>query len=250
MVKKLQKEENLELVPIEKINTYSSREISDFKGIIVFGGDGTLLRAVPYAYQTDLPILGINLGNFGFLTEHFIEEFSEVIELLKTQKIEITEKTLLQITYKDKNYVALNEGAIMKGPSGKIINLEVYIEDEFLTTVSGDGLIISTPTGSTAYNLSAGGPVLHPASQVFVCTPICAFKINLRPFVVPDTYVIKIVLNRKREGEKVHLMIDGHINILLEEKQPVILKKAPKKLKIIKSPKRTYIQILKSKFNW
>lgn len=238
------------LVSVEKIKDLSPQEIQEFKGIIVFGGDGTFLRAVPYAYQTDLPIIGINLGNFGFLTEHFIEEFYEVVEQIKTQRVKLGYRSLLQVVYKNKDYIALNEGAIMKGLSGKIIGLDIYIEDEFLTTVLGDGMIISTPTGSTAYNLSAGGPIVHPASQVFICTPICAFNINLRPFVIPDSYSIKISLNKKKERKKVHLLIDGQINIPIVEQEPIIFKKAPRKLKIIESYKRSYIQILKTKFSW
>lgn len=247
---RLQTKRKITLISVERIRDLSTQEFQEFKGIVVFGGDGTFLRAVPYAYQTDLPIIGINLGNFGFLTEHFIEEFYEVVEQIETQRAKMGYRSLLQIVYKNKDYIALNEGAIMKGLSGKIIGLDMYIEEEFLTTVLGDGMIISTPTGSTAYNLSAGGPIVHPASQVFVCTPICAFNINLRPFVIPDSYSIKIRLNKKREREKVHLLIDGQVNIPLIGEEPIIFRRAPRKLKIIESPKRSYVQILKTKFSW
>lgn len=247
--KRLQGKRKITLISVKKIKDLSPQEIQEFKGIVVFGGDGTFLRAVPYAYQSDLPVIGINLGHFGFLTEHFIEEFYEVVEQIETQRAKLGYRSLLRVVYKNKDYIALNEGAIMKGLSGKIIGLDIYIEEEFLTTVLGDGIIISTPTGSTAYNLSAGGPIIHPASQVFVCTPICAFNINLRPFVIPDSYSIKIYLNKKKE-EKVHLLIDGQINIPIIGEESIIFRRAPKKLKIIESYKRNYVQILKTKFNW
>jgi len=251
-LKKLQKEKKIELIPVENIQCFTFQEIKTFNAILCLGGDGTFLRAVPYAYKYDLPILGVNMGHFGFLTETYIEELPETINLLEKGNLKTEERTLLKITYEDKVFLALNEGAIMKGPAGKIIYLTLKINDQKVTTVYGDGLIIATPTGSTAYNLSAGGPIVHPQAKVFICTPICSFKINMRPLIIPDDCLIEIILNKKEslKDEEVHLLIDGQTNIYIKENTPLQFQKAEKPLKIIPSFKREYFQILKSKFQW
>ncbi|WP_051173202.1 NAD(+)/NADH kinase [Thermodesulfobacterium hveragerdense] len=240
------------LLPLEKISELSKEEVLTFDAILVLGGDGTFLRAVPFAYTYDLPLIGVNLGNFGFLTEVSLEELPYLLRLIKEGEAKIQKRTLLEITYQNQTFVALNEGAIMKGPLGKVIYLSLQVEGYHLTTIPGDGLIISTPTGSTAYNLSAGGPVIHPEAKVFVCTPICAFKINLRPFVIPDNFETVVILNKKGKGEneEVHLLIDGQINLVVQEDQPVRFKKAPTPLRILTLPEKNYLKILKSKFNW
>ncbi|QER42888.1 NAD(+)/NADH kinase [Thermodesulfobacterium sp. TA1] len=251
VLEKIKRKETF-LVPLEKISDLPLEEVATFKAILVLGGDGTFLRAVPYAYEYDLPLIGVNLGNFGFLTEICLEELPVFLTLLEKGEVRIQERTLLEITYENQTFIALNEGAIMKGPLGKVIYLSLQIENCFLTNIPGDGLIISTPTGSTAYNLSAGGPVIHPEAKVFVCTPICAFKINLRPFVIPDHFETVVVLHKKREGknEEVHLLIDGQTNLVIREDEPLRFKKAPKPLKIFSLSEKNYLNILKSKFNW
>ena len=124
-LKKLQKKKKIELIPIENIQHFTFQEIKTFNAILCLGGDGTFLRAVPYAYKYDLPILGVNMGHFGFLTETYIEELPETINLLEKGNLKTEERTLLKITYEDKVFLALNEGAIMKGPAGKIIYLTI-----------------------------------------------------------------------------------------------------------------------------
>ncbi len=244
----LQKEKKLNLIPIEEVAHLSSEEIKKFKAILTLGGDGTFLKAVPYAYKYDLPILGVNMGKFGFLTETYIEELPQTIMVMEKGFSFFEERTLLKVVYENKEYVGLNEGAIMKGPAGKIIYLDLKINKTEVTTIYGDGLIISTPTGSTAYNLSAGGPIVHPKAKVFICTPICSFKINLRPLVVPDDSLIEISINQS--DEKIHLLIDGQTNLYIKKDQVILIKKAEKTLKLIPSLKRDYFQILRDKFQW
>ncbi len=252
VLKELQKQKKISLIHIEEASTLSPEDLKDITAILVLGGDGTFLRAVPYAYKYDLPILGVNMGNFGFLTETYINEVPETLDALKNKKIKFEERNLLKITYENQSFVALNEGAIMKGTLGKIIYLTLKIENTEVTTIYGDGLIISTPTGSTAYNLSAGGPIVHPDSKVFICTPICSFKINMKPFIIPDYYNLEIILEKKKQSknEEVHLLIDGQTNLIIKENEPLRFQKAEKTLKIIPSIKRNYFQILKSKFHW
>ncbi len=241
----LQENKKLVLIPIEEISKIS---LSEIIAILVLGGDGTFLKAVPYAYKYDLPILGVNLGKFGFLTETYIEELPHTLLALERNLIPFEERILLKVIYKEEEYVGLNEVAIMKGPSGKIIFLNLKINQTQVTTIYGDGLIISTPTGSTAYNLSAGGPIVHPRSRVFICTPICSFKINIRPLIIPDDYIIEISINNTEED--VHLLIDGQTNLFIDKTNSIIIKKAEKTLKLIPSLRRSYFQILKEKFQW
>jgi len=248
ILKDLLKEKKLELIPLEGISKLSLDELKEIKAILVLGGDGTFLKAVPYAYRYDLPILGVNMGKFGFLTETYIEEFPQIILALERGFDLLEERTLLKIIYQNKEYVGLNEGAIMKGPAGKIIYLNLKINNTEVTTIYGDGLIISTPTGSTAYNLSAGGPIVHPQAKVFICTPICSFKINVRPLIIPDDFLIEVSVNKT--DEEIHLLIDGQINLFIKKKKPILIKKAERKLKLIPSLKKGYFHILKNKFQW
>ncbi len=244
----LQKEKKLILFSAEQLPNLSQEEIRDFKAILVLGGDGTFLKAVPFAYKYDLPILGVNMGKFGFLTETYIEELPQTILALEKGFNFFEERTLIKVIYQDKEYVGLNEGAIMKGPAGKIIYLDLKINNNEVTTIYGDGLIIATPTGSTAYNLSAGGPIVHPKAKVFILTPICAFKINIRPLIIPDDSLVEVSVSKT--DEEIHLLIDGQINLNIKKDENIIFKKAEKTLKLIPSLKRNYFQILKDKFQW
>ncbi len=218
------------------------------EGIMTLGGDGTLLKAIPIAYKYDLPILGINKGKFGFLTEISPEELPKVVDLIKKQKPYIKEKNGILIAFKGKKIPALNEVAILKGPEGKIIYLQVELNGEVLTTVYGDGLIVATPIGSTAYNLSAGGPVIHQDASVLICTPICSFKINLKPFVIPDTFKVKVTLTSPRDVA--HILIDGQINLPFSTGEALEITRAPKPIKFFSLPEKDYLKKLKKKFNW
>ena len=248
ILKDLLKEKKLELIPLEEISKLSLEELKEIKAILVLGGDGTFLKAVPYAYKYDLPILGVNMGKFGFLTETYIEELPQIILALEKDFNLLEERTLLKVIYQNKEYIGLNEGAIMKGPAGKIIYLNLKINNTEVTTIYGDGLIISTPTGSTAYNLSAGGPIVHPQAKVFICTPICSFKINIRPLIIPDDSLIEVSVNKT--DEEIHLLIDGQINLFIKKEKSILIKKAERRLKLIPSLKRNYFQILKNRFQW
>ncbi|MDW8093847.1 MAG: NAD(+)/NADH kinase, partial [Caldimicrobium sp.] len=219
-----------------------------FTGIIVLGGDGTLLKAVPLAYELNLPILGVNMGKFGFLTEISLHELERVLDLWIKGRINFEERTPLAIDYRGHRMIALNEGALLKGPLGRIITLHLTIEEEPFVKICGDGLIVSTPTGSTAYNLSAGGPVVHPKTEAFVITPICAFKPQMKSIVVPNNF--KICVTLEEAEEEVHLLIDGHSNITLTKGAKVQFKKAERPIKLIPSPSKGYFEILREKFGW
>jgi len=252
ILRNLVESKRIKLFPLKDLNYELIKKHPTIKAILVLGGDGTLLRAVPAAYKFKLPILGINMGNFGFLTENSISDLPEILSLLEKDELKPEKRAAMKISHGKKSFIALNEGAIMKGPTGKIIHLKLFVNGEFFTTIYGDGLIISTPTGSTAYNLSAGGPIIHPASKVVVCTPICSFKITVKPFVLPNDYEVKVLLEKKegQKDEEVHLLIDGHSNLIISEKDPIVFKRAPRPILIYPSIRRSYLQILTSKFQW
>jgi NAD+ kinase len=248
LLKELIEKGELSLIPWDRVIKSLERGDKFPLGIMTLGGDGTLLKAIPIAYKYGLPILGVNKGKFGFLTEVSISELPQVFSLIKENKPVLKERVPLLVRFKGKKIPALNEVAILKGPEGKIIYLQIELNDKKFITIYGDGLIIATPTGSTAYNLSAGGPVIHQEAPVLVCTPICAFKINLKPFVLPDTFKIKVTLTSPKD--KAHILIDGQINLPFITGDTLEVSRAPKSVLFFSLPEKDYLKRLKDKFRW
>ncbi len=227
---------------------YQPEEAKDLKGIVVLGGDGTLLRSAPLAYRLGVPLLGVNLGKLGFLTEITEEEAEEAFESLATGRCAIEERLMLEVRHRGESFLALNEAAILKGPLGHMIHIRVNFGPRLLSIYHGDGLIISTPTGSTAYNLSAGGPIVHPQSHTLILTPICPFMLSARPIVVPPQE--ELTASLLYEAQEVHLIIDGYVNRTLSFGEEIRIKKAPGALKLVRSPTRDYFEILRAKLGW
>jgi NAD+ kinase len=232
----------------------SSNIPRDVDFVVVLGGDGTLLGAARRVAAYGVPILGVNLGGLGFLTEIPIKRVFPVIEMmlrgeLETEKRLMLETTVLREGKKVCRFVVLNDVVINKGPLARIIDLDVYINDGFLTTFRADGLIVSSPTGSTAYNLSAGGPVLYPTLESFILTPICPFALTNRPIILPDSHVISIRLTKESE-EQVSLTFDGQLGFKFSYGDIVQVHKSDKKIKLIKSPDQSYFEILREKLMW
>jgi len=222
--------------------------------VIVLGGDGTLLGAAREVAKYEVPILGVNLGGLGFLTEVPINRIYPAVELMLKNQLEAESRVMLETkVLRDGQevcrFVVLNDVVINKGPLARIIDLDVSINEEFLTTFRADGLIISTPTGSTAYNLSAGGPVLYPTMEGFILTPICPFTLTNRPIILPDTHVVSIRLTKESE-ERVSLTFDGQLGFEFFSKDVVVVYKSEKKIKLIKSPDHSYFEILRTKLMW
>jgi NAD+ kinase len=223
------------------------------EAIVVLGGDGTLLHVSGKAYQLGIPLLGINLGGLGFLTEIHMDEMEQALDSLISETLELDRRAILSVTVKVSDstgptYYALNEAVISKGPLGKIITLPTWAGGSFLTIYRGDGLIISTATGSTAYNLSAGGPILHPGIEALILTPICPFALNARPLILPGQ--MKVATQIKNATEKISLIVDGQVGHELNEGDWVEVQKAKGHLKLIKSPLRDYFTILRGKLGW
>jgi NAD+ kinase len=195
----------------------------------------------------------VNLGGLGFLTETTLNELDRVLEEVirgayKKDEREILKAAVIRRGEKMAEFTVLNEAVINKGALARIIDIEVTINGEHLTTFKADGLIISTPTGSTAYNLSAGGPIVHPSLQCIIITPICSHTLTNRPIVIPDDVEIQALLRTKQQ--EVYLTLDGQQGFPLEFEDIVTLRKAPSPIFLVKSPHRNYFEVLKEKLNW
>ena len=225
---------------------------TDIDRLIVLGGDGTLLAAARKMGIYGIPILGVNLGGLGFLTEVSYNELMESLELMIEERLSIQERTMLKAEVKRKeenvfSFSVLNDAVINKRTLARIIDLEVYINGEFLTIYKADGLIISTPTGSTAYNLSAGGPIVYPTVGAFIITPICPFTLSNRPIIIPDDSMIEV---RVLKDESVVLTLDGQVGFDLRYGDRVLLSKSPHVIRLLKPSKHSYFHILRTKLRW
>ena len=212
--------------------------------IVALGGDGTLISVSRRAYKFDKPILGINAGNLGFLTDINPDNIEEFLKDYLNKNYRIDERMVIEIEYKEKTLYAFNDVVISKDVISSMINIQVDTNERFLNTYRGDGLIFSTPTGSTAYNLSAGGPVVYPLTESFILTPICPHSLSQRPLVLPSDFIITAFV--KENISK--LIIDGQEIYSLEDK--IILKKAKRKAKLLHRIERNYFDVLREKLNW
>jgi len=221
--------------------------------IVVFGGDGSFIWASRMARGYDVPILGCNLGGLGFLTEFTVNEFFPMMErvIAGDYKIEKREMISGYVARKDKNreeFMVLNDIVINNGPISKVVDLAIYIDEEYVTTFKADGIIFATPTGSTAYSLSAGGPIIYPTLPVITVTPICPHILTNRPIVVPNTKKIKTKV--LTDIQNTYLTLDGQVGMPLYLGDEIVLESSEFYVNIIKSPFRDYFDILKTKLMW
>jgi len=221
--------------------------------IISLGGDGTLFKAARDFSPLGIPILGINVGGLGFLTEISLDKFEEGLEsvLANNYKIEkrmMLETTIIHSTRKIHSFIALNDVVISKVFLPRIVSLKTFISGELVTTYSADGLIISTPTGSTAYSLSAGGPVVHPNLKVIILSPICAHTLAIRPLIVSQEERIRVV--PEPPIKDILLTIDGQIGHPVKEGDEIEIKKSPCQAKLIRLKEESFFKILRTKLGW
>ena len=221
--------------------------------LLVLGGDGTLLAAARVAAPRGIPILPINMGSLGFLTSFMLEELYPALEDILAGRLTISERVMLHAELQrgdkilDKQTV-LNEVVINKGALARMIELELSIDQDFVCRYRADGLIVASPTGSTAYSLSAGGPIVHPSVESFIITPICPHTLSDRPVVVGDTSIIEVKLSAGTES--VFLTLDGQKGIPLQATDRVRISRAQQLLKLIQTPNKSYFQILRNKLKW
>jgi NAD+ kinase len=211
--------------------------------IISLGGDGTLLNIAPLVERPDVPILGVNLGGLGFITEVAADELESVLTQTLEGEVQVQSKS-----GKAHRFRVLNDAVITKGARSRIINLETYVDGEYLCNYRADGLIISTPTGSTAYSLAAGGPILAPALSAIILTPLCPHTLTNRPIVVPGVAGIRVTL--RSFGDTVFLSPDGQQGVRLENGDKVEARDYGLPVSLIKLPSRSYFEILREKLKW
>jgi len=217
--------------------------------VIVLGGDGTLLSIAHVAAEQDVPVMGVNLGSLGFLTEVPLDEMYLALDaLLEGNEGIIDERQMLEAKTKEKTYLCLNDVVINKGAMARMIQCAIWIDDKQIATSKADGLIIATPTGSTAYSLSAGGPIIYPNIPAIIIVPICPHTFTFRPMVISARSAVRIKL--MTAGEEVNLTLDGQRGSLLEKGDIVEVVCSRLVLKLVSSPKRNYFDLLQEKLGW
>ncbi len=220
---------------------------SDF--IISLGGDGTLISLCRKSFKYNKPILGIYAGNLGFLTDIKANEIDEFIDNIFAKRYRIDERMLLEISLhkrdEQKHLVAFNDAVFARHDVSSLSSIEAYIGGDFINSYRGDGLIVSTPTGSTAYNVSAGGPVVYPLTEALILTPICPHALTQRPLVLPVNFEIEF-----RSKDDILIVIDGQDEYRMEDFEKVTVKIAQKSAKLIHSLKINYFDTLRQKLNW
>ncbi len=220
--------------------------------IIVLGGDGTLLHAAGLIGGREIPILGVNLGGLGFITEITLKEIPDAINKIASGKFSLEERIMLsaRVDRLGKQVFkagALNDVVIHKSALARMIEFEARVDRRDVTTLRADGLIISTPTGSTAHSLSAGGPILYPTLGAFVVTPICPHTLTNRPIVLPDKFILEVSI---KMGDEVYLTLDGQVGFPLKVQDTVKVRKAGYKTKFIRLSDRDYFEVLRTKLKW
>lgn len=216
--------------------------------IVLIGGDGTLLSVAKQAVKQGIPIAGFNLGTLGFLTELNKDNLEETLLDIFQRDQKISERKILEICFKGEKYLALNDVVASKGYIARVIKLKLMIDQIDVAVIRADGLIISTPTGSTAYSLSAGGPIVAPEVNGIVITPLCPHSLTFRPFVIPDISKVRIQLIS--ESEKVHITMDGQFVVPISHNDFFDVCICDRKLKLITPRNINYFRLLYEKLNW
>ena len=222
--------------------------------IIVFGGDGTLLSVARLEKIEAVPVLAVNLGGLGFLTEISADETLVVLEKVLAGDYALDKRMMLEVTHlkmgddQGATFQALNDVVVNKGALARMMDLDTYVNDNYLNRFKADGLIICTPTGSTGYSLSAGGPIVYPSLNLFSITPICPHTLTNRPLIISDNSIIRIELMSESEG--VFITVDGQVGVRMERQDRVIIRKSEKTLSLVKTPFHSYFEILKKKLKW
>ena len=239
------------------IGRKSSHRREDIPGrvdlLVVLGGDGTMLSMARMALGLNVPILGVNLGSLGFLTEVPLEHLYPALERIFAGEYGIEERPMLKgrVLRGGKavfEHEVLNDVVISKAALARIIELESFVDGRFVTTYRADGLIISSPTGSTGHSLSAGGPILMPSLPAIILNPICPFTLSNRPLVLPDDVVVEVVITTP--DQDVHVTLDGQVGCALQVRDVVEIQKGPHRVRLINLPENDYFSLLRNKLGW
>jgi NAD+ kinase len=236
---------------IEEIATGKLAEEVDL--MLVLGGDGTMIATARMIGDQEVPVLGINYGGLGYLAEFRIEELYTALESILSGNFRLEKRVMLAVELRRDDVSlttnrVLNDVVINKSALARIIEIEAFFNGQFVNSFRADGLIVSTPTGSTAYNLSAGGPVIFPSMNAVVITPICPFTLSNRPIVVPDDAEIELLL--KTDQEDVALTLDGQVGFPLTVGDKVLIRKSRTTFNLIQPSNRNYFDVLRDKLRW
>lgn len=220
--------------------------------VIVLGGDGTMLSAARLVETRCTPILGVNMGGLGFLTEVTVENLYDSLEKVFTQQFFLDNRLRLQarISHHDgreEQGTALNDIVISKGAIGRMIKTHIQVDKQFVTLLRGDGVIVSSPTGSTAYSMSSGGPILDPSLKALLLTPISPHTLTHRPLLVPSDVSLEIALTN---GVEVRAIFDGQIGFVMNQGDSILISASPHQTRLIRFPDRTYYDVLRNKLKW
>jgi NAD+ kinase len=221
--------------------------------ILVLGGDGTMIAAARIIGDTEVPVIGVNYGGLGYLAEFPIEELFAALESIFAGQYKLQKRVMLAVELwrgtelLTRNRV-LNDVVVNKSALARIIEIEAFLDDQFVNMFRADGLIVATPTGSTAYNLSAGGPVIYPSMNAVVITPICPFTLSNRPIVVPDDSKIDVRLMTDKED--VALTLDGQVGFPLKAGDRIVIRKSRTTFNLVQPPNRNYFDVLRDKLKW
>lgn len=221
--------------------------------MLVLGGDGTMIATARLVGDQEVPVLGVNYGGLGYLTEFRIEELYSALEMILSGNYRLDKRVMLDVELQRNDTVltsnrVLNDVVINKSALARIIEIEVSFNHQFVSSFRADGLIVATPTGSTAYNVSAGGPIVFPSMNAVVLTPICPFTLSNRPLVVPDSGEIKLTL--KTDNEEVALTLDGQVGCPLQFEDRVTIRKSRTMFNLIQPSNRNYFDVLRDKLRW
>jgi NAD+ kinase len=252
-IKTLLDEETASCLPNGSKGENRTRVADASQLLLVLGGDGTMLAAARLAAPRGIPILPINMGSLGFLTSFTLQELHPALDDTLEGRFSLSERVMIRAELHRAGKViddqqVLNEVVINKGALARMIEVELTIDADFVCRYRADGLIVASPTGSTAYSLSAGGPIVHPAVESFVITPICPHTLSDRPLVVRDTSSVDLRLSG--DTESVFLTLDGQRGIPLQPTDLVRVSRAKQLLKLIQPPKKSYFEILRNKLKW
>ena len=221
--------------------------------MLVLGGDGTMIATGRMLGDNQIPVIGVNYGGLGYLAEFPIEEMFPALEAILAGQYKVQQRLMLRVElWRGDELVSenrvLNDVVINKSALARIIEMEAYLNDQFVNLFRADGLIVATPTGSTAYNLSAGGPIIFPSMNAMVITPICPFTLSNRPIVVPDDSVIEVRLIT--EKEEVALTLDGQVGFSLQAGDRILIRKSDTAFNLVQPPNRNYFEVLRNKLKW
>lgn len=223
--------------------------------LVAIGGDGTFLRTVWMSAGRGIPILGVHMGYLGFLTEVTENEVCDALQSVISGNYVREERSMFQATlmrgvFTVTSQYVLNDVVINKSALARIIDIEVWTDSTFITSYRADGLIVSTPTGSTAYNLATGGPIVHPQVGAIILTPICPHVLSNRSIVLPDTQEVSILVKSGKHSENIYLTLDGQRGFPLEPGDRLLIRKGSCKAIVVRFPYRDYFEILRSKLGW